>query len=559
MGFRIHRRLRASGFGFRTLASLSAFGFGLSVGAFRHSTLAAQPIAHAHPIPVVPAELLNRPLPLRANIGRAHDPVSTSSREAQAYYDQGLTYLHGYVWIEAARSFNQALRLDPRLAIANAELSIAYTELNQPALARSALERAGALAPQASEHDRLHIAARVAQAEAETASGDQTKLAAYRKALDAALLKAPQDVELLMLRGIAESPDPADRGQGSVVSSIPSYEKALGLGSVAAHHYLTHALENSGRIADALPHADAYARAAPAIPHALHMSGHVLRRLGKIDEAVGAFEAAERAEAEYLRTEKIPPGYDWHGEHNLDLLGSSYRYLGEMTKAERELKTAFDLPSSLIVQMYNKRAWPEFLIATGRTDDALAAARVLTANSVTLVRAVGHIEAGHARLVSGNMQAAAEESNAALTELRRASGGQALIAPALQELQGQYLLRTGQRDRAHVMLEDLVKKSRALPGPDNWVQALFTMESIGQTAREAGDWIFAEWIGRQMVEHDPNYAGGHYALALAADHRGDVSNAQTEFTAAARFWSKADPSLPQLARIRARLPNFGVR
>src|SRR5262249_60458249 len=156
------------------------------------------------------------------------------------------------------------LRLDPRLAIAHAELSIAYTELNQPTAARSALEHARALAPQASDHDRLHIAARVAQAEAEASPGDQTKLASYRKALDAALLKAPQDVELLILRGVAESPDPADRGQGSVVSSIPSYEKALGLGSVAAHHYLTHALENSGRITDALPHADAYARAAPA-------------------------------------------------------------------------------------------------------------------------------------------------------------------------------------------------------------------------------------------------------------------------------------------------------
>jgi tetratricopeptide (TPR) repeat protein len=289
------------------------------------------------------------------------------------------------------------------------------------------------------------------------------------------------------------------------------------------------------------------------------MSGHVLRRLGKIDEAVGAFEAAERAEAEYLRAEKIPPEYDWHGEHNLDLLGSSYRYLGQMAKAERELKTAFDLPSWLIVQMYNKRAWPEFLIARGRTDDALAAARVLTAHSVTLVRAVGHIEAGHARLASGNMQAAAEESNAALMELRSASGGQALIAPALQELQGQYLLRTGERDRAHAMLEDLVKKIRALPGPDNWVQALFTMEVIGQTARDSGDWIFAEWIGRQMVEHDPNYAGGHYALALTADHRDDVSNAQAEFATAARLWSRADPSLPELARIRERVTNFGVR
>src|SRR5215831_16839679 len=521
------------------------------------SAQTSQP-AHAHPIPVVPAELLNRPLPLRANIGRAHDGVSTVSKEAQAYYDQGLAYLHGYVWIEAARSFNQALRLDPRLAIADAELSIAYTELNQPAAARSALERARALAPQASEHDRLHITARAAQAEAEAAPGDQAKLAAYRKALDAALVKSPQDAELLMLRGIAESPDPSDRGQGSVVSSIPYYERALALGSVAAHHYLTHAFENSGRVADALPHAAAYARAAPSIPHALHMNGHVLRRLGRIDEAVGAFEAAKRAETEYLRAETIPAEYDWHGEHNLDLLGSSYWYLGQMEKAERELKTAFDLPSSLIAQMYNKRAWPEFLIARGRTDDAIAAARVLTAHSVTLVRAVGHIEAGHARLASGNMQAAAEESNAALMELRSASGGQSLIAPALQELQGQYLMRAGQRDRAHAMLEDLVKKIRALPGPDNWVQALFTMESIGQTASEAGDRNFAEWIGRQMVKHDPNYAGGHYALGLAAQQRGDVSNARAEFAAAAHLWSKADPSLPELARIRARIPNFGV-
>jgi predicted Zn-dependent protease len=157
------------------------------------------------------------------------------------------------------------------------------------------------------------------------------------------------------------------------------------------------------------------------------------------------------------------------------------------------------------------------------------------------------------------VQAAAEESNAALTELRSASGGQALIAPALQELQGEYLLRAGQRDRAHAMLEDLVKKIRALPGPDNWVQALFIMESIGQTARDSGDWIFAEWIGRQMIEHDPNYAGGHYALALAVEHRGDVSNAQMEFGTASRLWSKADPGLPELARSRARVTNFGVR
>ena len=58
---------------------------------------------------------------------------------------------------------------------------------------------------------------------------------------------------------------------------------------------------------------------------------------------------------------------------------------------------------------------------------------------------------------------------------------------------------------------------RARTGPDNWAQALFTLEAIAKTARDAGDWPFADWAARQMLEHDPNYAGGHYALALVAE------------------------------------------
>jgi hypothetical protein len=58
----------------------------------------------------VPRTILERPAPLRSGTGNAHEAVTTSSKEAQALYDQGLNYLHGYVWIEAARSFNAALR-----------------------------------------------------------------------------------------------------------------------------------------------------------------------------------------------------------------------------------------------------------------------------------------------------------------------------------------------------------------------------------------------------------------------------------------------------------------
>jgi tetratricopeptide (TPR) repeat protein len=506
-------------------------------------------LAQSHPvhrIPAVPDDLLARPVPLRTGIGHAHDPVSTRSKEAQAYYDQGLAYLHAYVWIEAARSFNQALRVDPQLAPALVGLSLACAELNKPEASRAALQKAQQLATTASAHDRLHVELRGAQVAAENQPSDRTKLAAYRSALDAALTRYPDDAELWMLRGIAESADPFERGQGSGSSAVPFYEKALALGGTAAHHYLTHAFENTGRVGEAVEHAEAYARLAAAVPHALHMHGHVLRRAGRIAQAVAAFETADRVQQEYFRAEGVPPEYEWHHEHNLDLLGSSYRYLGQMAKAERFLKAAFELPSSLAVQMYNKRGWPEFLIGRGRIDEALAASAVLTSHPVTLVRATGHITAARAQLAAGRPAQAAEQTNLALRALRMASGGQALVAPAFQHLQGEFFLRTGERDKGRAMLRDVVRTVRALPGPDNWVQALFTLESIAGAARAAGDWEFAAWTAQQMLEHDPNYAGSHYARGLVAQQAGDAATASRELDTAARLWAQADPDLAEL-------------
>ncbi|MFN8066806.1 MAG: hypothetical protein U0P82_18590 [Vicinamibacterales bacterium] len=501
-------------------------------------------------IPVVPDEVLMRPVPIRTGIGTAHDAVSTRSAEAQQFYDQGLAYLHAYVWIEAARSFNAALAKDPNLAMADVGLSYAYAELNRPDAARTALARAQQRAPQASAHDRLHIGARIAQVAAEAAPADRTKLAAYRASLDAALKAQPNDAELWILRGVAESPDPSDRGQGSVASALPYYEKALALGGASAHHYLTHAYENSAQYQKAVEHGAAWAALAPQVPHALHMYGHVLRRTGQIEKAVAAFEEADRVQEAYFRAERMPAEYEWHHEHNLDLLGSSYQYLGQMQKAEQELKSAFALPSTLAVQMFNKRGWPEFLISRGRLEEALAAANVLIGHPVSLVKATGYIEAGHVHLAAGRFAQAAEQANLALRALRMASTGQALVAPAFQQLQGEFFLRTGEREKGRAMLRDVVRQIRALPGPDNWVQALFSIESMNRTARAAGDWEFARWLAEEMLNHDPNYAGSHYALALSARQAGDTATAAREFAAALRLWSRADQALPELIDAR---------
>src|SRR5438034_4518579 len=74
----------------------------------------------------VPLEILQRPVTLRTGIGELHEKVSTHSPEAQSFYDQGLAYVHSYVWIEAARSFHQALdRKSTRLNSSHTVISYA--------------------------------------------------------------------------------------------------------------------------------------------------------------------------------------------------------------------------------------------------------------------------------------------------------------------------------------------------------------------------------------------------------------------------------------------------
>ena len=147
---------------------------------------------------------------------------------------------------------------------------------------------------------------------------------------------------------------------------------------------------------------------------------------------------------------------------------------------------------------------------------------------------------------------AATASNTALRLLRTAPGG-AIAANALLALQGEYSLRTADRSKGRATLEDVAKRVRAAPGPDGWSQALFTLESIARSARTVGDWELAGRMARQMIEHDPAYAGSHYALALVAEHDEDAATAKSEFALAQRYWAKADPDLPELAEIRKKL------
>src|SRR5262249_43993039 len=149
----------------------------------------------------------------------------------------------------------------------------------------------------------------------------------YKKALDDALSMYMNDSELWLLRGNAEELTAAGRGQRGGAASIAFYEAAMqrSADDFAAHHYMFHSYENLNGMPEAVEHGEAYVRQAWSVPHAHHMYGHDLRRVGRIDDAIARFSKADELENAYYAAEKIPSNYDWHHEHNLDLLSTAYQ------------------------------------------------------------------------------------------------------------------------------------------------------------------------------------------------------------------------------------------
>jgi tetratricopeptide (TPR) repeat protein len=493
----------------------------------------------------VPRELLERPLPLRQGIGKVHEAVTTSAAEAQAYYDQGLAYLHSYIWIEAARSFNQALRLDPSLAMAVLGLSDAYIGLQDFAAARVAFEKAQSLAAKGTERERARITIRARQLDYLQSSSDLQKYFAYRQAITDALAATPDDPWLWILRGFADEGTPLAHGQGGTVDTIAFYETALKFApdSFVAHHYLAHTLENHGPLKKALEESEEYVRLAPAIPHAHHMHGHSLRRLGHTEEAIQEFLKAKELEDAYYRAEDVPAPYDWHRAHNLQLLAMSYESLGQMKAAETAFREAFSMPVYTDFAEFNRKAWPEYLLGRGRAQEALEVSLDLAKSRWAMGRFAGHCLAGRALLALNRMEEARSELARAEKEMEQlpvAVIGKIVDAAMLR---AEILLHDKNWDKGNPLMEQIEKEIVVVPGPDAWSEALFQLESIARVAREAGDWELVKSTALEMIQHDSSYAGGYFVLGMVAEHEGDAPTARQEFATAARLWSKADADL----------------
>lgn len=468
---------------------------------------------------VVEPAMLERPTPIVAGVGIVSQKVTTKSAPAQAFYDQGLAYLHSYVWIEAARSFHQALREDPDCAMAWMGLARAEQGLNRDKEAAAAIEKAKSLAPKATESERRHIALRAQQIEAQNAPAEKEgeKHDAYKRAIENALAADPSDAEMWVLRGNAEEPGPWGRGQAGGIGAIAYYEAALARspGHLGAHHYLVHAFENVGRHAEAATHGKIYSDAAPKVAHAQHMYGHVLPRLGKWKEALAQFEKADAIEEAYAREQKLRPGDDWHHVHNLQLLGYTYLRLGRLDDAERSFRRAFDTPIRYRQYGWQHATLAEYYLLRGRPEEALAAARQLR-DRTPGARAAGAAVEGETLLALGKRDEAAAAAKRARAEFEAAKAEAGyegrwmvrFVEPFVRQLEAELALtEKASEDHLLKLADELADNQRF----DAWGEGLFRLERIAEQAKRSGRDNLVRDIHDRMRRIDPDYAPGSTA------------------------------------------------
>src|ERR1700674_5107509 len=107
-----------------------------------------------------------KPVTIMTGLGDLHHPVSTKNAQAQEFFDQGLRLIYAFNHDEAARSFQRAAELDPKLAIARWGVAEAVgPNYNDPASddrfkqAHEAIQKAVDLSSNASPSEQAYIQA----------------------------------------------------------------------------------------------------------------------------------------------------------------------------------------------------------------------------------------------------------------------------------------------------------------------------------------------------------------------------------------------------------------
>jgi hypothetical protein len=283
-----------------------------------------------------------------------HFPITTSSPEAQKFFEQGVAQMHSFWALEAERSFLQAAALDPSAPMPYWGIAMVAGGDYRP---RFQLERDGVPSkPQgkltggrlraleaskkavelsnvpgkATDLEKLYIAAIYARRTAD--NPDEAYVAGLRKVGEA----DPNGVEsqtylaLHLMRGF-ETPSRQPRSGSTEAADLLRALAVKFPDHPGVHHYIIHGFEGASYAKDAWPSCRRYPELVTNIPHALHMPGHIWAQTGQWEAAAKSFEDASANELSYMKADALYG--TGHHAHNVEFLLTTYMFEGKYQEA----------------------------------------------------------------------------------------------------------------------------------------------------------------------------------------------------------------------------------
>ena len=516
--------------------------------------------------------------PLYRNLGNHHHPITTSSPDAQKYFDQGLTLSYAFNHAEAIRAFRQAAELDPACAMCYWGVAFAFgPNINAPITeeaakeAFAAIEKARELAGGASEAERAYIEALakryVADPKAERAPLD----AAYAQAMRGVAAKYPDDLDAVTLFAqslMDTSPWNYWEKDGSpraftkeVVGSLQSVMARNPKHAGALHLYI-HAVEASNDPARGVTAADRLGELVPGAGHLVHMPAHIYLRVGRYRDATLVNEQAVRVDEAYFGDNPVAGNMMYqmgYYPHNIHFIVASASFEGRRAEA---MKAAATMKEKLHAEMFADPAMggmvqhfavtPLFtMVRFGLWDQVLAEPE--PGEAFPYMRAIWHASRGLAYVADGRLAEAAGERAAiaalkddpALKTLYISSVNVAsdIVGIADELLQGELAAKRRRTDEASRHFEQAVALEDDLTymEPPDWPVPARQLE--GAALFELGREKEAETAFRDDLKKFPDNGWSLSGLYASLERQGRAQEAAEVKARLDERWALADTPL----------------
>jgi tetratricopeptide (TPR) repeat protein len=508
--------------------------------------------------------------PRLQNLGTHTFKVTTKSKQAQAFVNQGVNLAYGFNHAEAGRAFKEAARLDPGCAMAywgqayvlGPNINAPMTPEDEPK-ALEAAKKAVSLKGKATAREQAYIDAVAKRYTGDTkdrATADRAFADAMRDVVrrfpddqDAATIYAeslmdlrPWNYWLRDGRPYAETPEIVGNLE-KVLARNPNHP--------GANHLYIHAMEaNTPAKAEAA--ADRLLKLMPGAGHMVHMPSHIYQRVGRYADAAASNEAAVAADEDYITQCRAQGLYPMaYYPHNIHFLWFAATADGRGQLAiDSARKTASKVSDELLGQLPllgSFRVVPYYALTRfGRWDEMLK--EPAPADQFLFVKGVWHYARGLAFL--GKDQVADAEKE--LAEVRRIAADKALDYPmfspntaatilgvAPEVLAGEIAARRKDFDKAVAHLDRAVRLESAFvyTEPSEWHYP--PRLSLGAILLAAGRTKEAETVYWDDLRYNRENGWALFGLvqALRAQGKNDeAAAAQARFDKA---WTRADAKL----------------